>query len=80
MQTDYPSANGDNNSLRAVSLSYSANESLKGGSGMKHSPGVVTAVDSLEGELLYFFDVGTRCCYLGRRIRMKSLLYTPVFS
>ncbi|KAL7506907.1 hypothetical protein ACHAXN_009752 [Cyclotella atomus] len=44
----------DNNSLRAVSSSFSANDSLNhaiqqnGGIGVKESPGVVTAVDSLE--------------------------------
>jgi len=55
---DHPSNTADNNSLRAVSSSFSANDSLNhsiveqhkngGGIGVKHSPGVVTATDSLE--------------------------------
>lgn len=67
MSTDHPS-NNDNNSLRAVSSSFSANDSLNhstvvqqrqqqhkigGGIGAKHSPGVVTASDSLESEFFF---------------------------
>jgi hypothetical protein len=55
----------DNNSLRAVSSSFSANDSLNhaiqqnGGIGVKESPGVVTAVDSLEGEFAFVFAWGS---------------------
>lgn len=62
---------GDNNSLRAVSSSFSANDShsivhqqhvvQKGGIGVKHSPGVVTAVDSMEGEFVCVSALYTTC-------------------